>query len=430
MSLPNSEMRARTSRQERGTVFISYRNEEINRAEALMTFIKDQGYRVWWDRDIQCGQAWTDKLEEAVRSANCIVVLWSPRAMESTWVMHEAARAMERGIYAPALIELCTLKPPYDRLQATDISDWDGSPEHAGILRLLSRIEELLPKPLTIAEKLARWVRTYAVAISAITFGLLALSILAWQSLSGQKQLSQMEDLVTQQESVAADLRAMRSGQEVLLPRIATKFSKITASMIVRFPGKHPLVATFLKKAVSTMPADQASSSDNWPTPTGKRELAEELLAEFANEHAIPLTVVIEHQSGDSLTMELKRTRAGQDILRDPPELAAQVTHVPVTFGGSLQSLSDIAGSRLTIEFRPGETPPPLDTPPELAERNKEKDVLFNEIQSGLEVTFFELTFDGQVFLFEGLKKDPSSEPGRAVFSMVIPKDLGVLRPQ
>lgn len=43
----------------------------------------DSKFDVWWDEDIQCGQVWNEVLDDAVKRAGCIVVLWSKKSMRS-----------------------------------------------------------------------------------------------------------------------------------------------------------------------------------------------------------------------------------------------------------------------------------------------------------------------------------------------------------
>lgn len=86
----------------RGYVFLSYKREESKQAERLRDALKQSGFSVWWDEDIQCGQVWNEVLDSAVKRADCIVVLWSALSMGSRWVMHEASSAMERRVCSSA----------------------------------------------------------------------------------------------------------------------------------------------------------------------------------------------------------------------------------------------------------------------------------------------------------------------------------------
>ncbi|MDH3845597.1 MAG: toll/interleukin-1 receptor domain-containing protein [Myxococcales bacterium] len=87
-----------------GSVFISYKREEAAKAAPLREALVEEGFNVWWDEDLQCGQAWAEELDQAVQDAACIIVLWSERSVASQWVRHEASQAIARRVYAPCRI--------------------------------------------------------------------------------------------------------------------------------------------------------------------------------------------------------------------------------------------------------------------------------------------------------------------------------------
>ena len=151
-----------------GLVFISYKREEAPTAAILREALVKEGYAVWWDEDLQCGQAWAETLDEAVRRAACIIVLWSAKAVASQWVRHEASQAIARDVYAPCRIELVQLESPYDRIQATDLIGWEGDQVHGGFRNLLARVETLVPAPVSLSHRIGRWVSTnFATLVSS-----------------------------------------------------------------------------------------------------------------------------------------------------------------------------------------------------------------------------------------------------------------------
>ncbi len=196
-----------------GYVFISYKREEVELADRIRNALVAAGFSVWWDADIQCGQAWNEVLDDAVKQAGCVVVLWSKKAMESRWVMHEASRAMDREVYAPVRIELCPIESPYDRLQATDIVEWDGSTRHPGVDDLLQRVNSLLPvrKPLHV--RATEWCWSNFTTIATALFAILALGILSWQTVATRLQMSRMNDVVARQSESARTLQDVLTQQ-------------------------------------------------------------------------------------------------------------------------------------------------------------------------------------------------------------------------
>lgn len=159
-------------------VFISYKREESDFAERLRGALENEGYEVWWDKDLQCGQAWEEDLDQAVQDAACIIVVWSELAAESKWVRHEASQAIARRVYAPCRIGLVRLDSPYDRIQATDIIDWDGNPGHGGFKNLVERLNTLIPPKLSLPQKIGRWISTNLATIVASTIAAAAILLL------------------------------------------------------------------------------------------------------------------------------------------------------------------------------------------------------------------------------------------------------------
>ena len=80
-------------------------------------------------------------IEEALDSAQCVVVLWSHASVASSWVKTEAAEAMRRKILVPALIEDVKIPLEFRRLQAADLSRWQGEPDHPGLEEFFQSID-------------------------------------------------------------------------------------------------------------------------------------------------------------------------------------------------------------------------------------------------------------------------------------------------
>jgi hypothetical protein len=171
--------RAPSRPRRRGYVFISYKREELAWADRLHQALEESGFSVWWDADLQCGQRWDEALDQAVVEADCIVVLWSERAMRSRWVAHEASVAISRRIYTPARIELTPISAPYNSHQASDLIDWDGEMNHPGLADLTRRVESLLPPVMPLWVRGAHRLRRHAATLVATAVAVLSLGLLA-----------------------------------------------------------------------------------------------------------------------------------------------------------------------------------------------------------------------------------------------------------
>lgn len=122
-------------------IFISYASADRERATLLSKALQRRKWSVWWDRTIPPGKEYDQVIEEALDSAQCVVVLWSRASVASTWVKTEAAEAMRRKILVPALIEDVKIPLEFRRLQAADLSHWRGELEHPGLEEFFESIE-------------------------------------------------------------------------------------------------------------------------------------------------------------------------------------------------------------------------------------------------------------------------------------------------
>ena len=44
-------------------ILVSYKHEDKERVTALIHVLQQQGLEVWWDRDLQGGEAWREHIE-------------------------------------------------------------------------------------------------------------------------------------------------------------------------------------------------------------------------------------------------------------------------------------------------------------------------------------------------------------------------------
>lgn len=146
-------------------MFISYKREEVAYAERVRRCLERSGYRVWWDRELQTGSVWAAEIDRQLAQASCVIVLWSRRASQSIWVRHEASAAMGRGTYLPAAIEELDVPDPFARVQAADLTGWDGRQDHPGFGALLRSLQiglgdAAVQYDLSTTEVLDRWPST------------------------------------------------------------------------------------------------------------------------------------------------------------------------------------------------------------------------------------------------------------------------------
>ena len=170
-------------------VFLSYAREDSARA-AIIAKALSRRWTVWWDRTIPPGKTFDDVIEDALDRAACVVVLWSRTSVLSHWVRSEAAEGARRGILVPAFLEAAKIPLEFRRVQAANLTSWNGDPadpEFEQFIRSISTLIEAeaptrppiaspriaeptfdtfasLPRPAAPEQRQATQRRSYAVA--------------------------------------------------------------------------------------------------------------------------------------------------------------------------------------------------------------------------------------------------------------------------
>jgi TolB-like protein len=108
-------------------IFLSYNREDQTVAKRFAEAFEAAGYSVWWDVTLRSGEAYDKVTEDALRNAKAVVVLWSPRSVDSRWVRAEATLADRSRTLVPARIEPCDLPIMFELTQTADLSHWHGN---------------------------------------------------------------------------------------------------------------------------------------------------------------------------------------------------------------------------------------------------------------------------------------------------------------
>ncbi len=121
-------------------VFLSYSREDVGRAGSIALALEKAGHTVWWDRHIKGGAQYNKAIEQALKSADVVVVLWSEQSVESPWVRDEAAAGRDTGRLVP--IKLDQTEPPlgFRQYQTIDLSRWRGRENSAELKAVLGAV--------------------------------------------------------------------------------------------------------------------------------------------------------------------------------------------------------------------------------------------------------------------------------------------------
>lgn len=107
-------------------IFISYARDDQDTAHLFAEAFAQEGFSVWWDAALHSGETFDEVIEQELRAAKAVVVLWSPRSVISRWVRAEATLADRNRTFAPAIIEPCNRPIIFELTHTADLSHWTG----------------------------------------------------------------------------------------------------------------------------------------------------------------------------------------------------------------------------------------------------------------------------------------------------------------
>lgn len=107
-------------------VFISYARSDAKAARAIAEAVRSEGYGVWIDEDLPAHRDYSTVIEERLRAARAVLVLWSSDAVKSRWVPAEADVAHEAGTLVQIRLDDSTPPLPFNRMQCTALAHWHG----------------------------------------------------------------------------------------------------------------------------------------------------------------------------------------------------------------------------------------------------------------------------------------------------------------
>ncbi|MCL6740175.1 TIR domain-containing protein [Sphingomonas sp. RB56-2] len=124
-------------------VFVSYARPDELLAERVAESLRADGYTVWRDDELPAHRPYAQVIEERLKDAKAVVVLWSARSATSQWVRAEADAARSLGTLIQATLDQTTPPMPFNQVQCADLSKWKGETESAGWRKVLASVTEL-----------------------------------------------------------------------------------------------------------------------------------------------------------------------------------------------------------------------------------------------------------------------------------------------
>ena len=188
-------------------VFISYARCDEPQAERVAAALRALGYEVWRDDELPAHRAYADVIEERLKSAKAVVVLWSAEAAKSQWVRAEADAARSAGTMVQALLDGAIPPMPFNQTQCANLKDWDGVADTQGWRKLAASVEALAGRPASPEPSIKR--RQTSICV------------LPFQNMSGDPEQEYFSDGIS--EDITTDLSKV-SALEVIARNTAFTF--------------------------------------------------------------------------------------------------------------------------------------------------------------------------------------------------------------
>jgi|KBSMisStandDraft_5_1062788.scaffolds.fasta_scaffold13548_3 adenylate cyclase len=125
-------------------VFISYARPSEAQAHSIAEALREKGFSVWRDDELPAHRAYSDVIEERLKSAKAVVVLWSADSGKSHWVRAEADSAREAGTLVQARLDSALPPMPFNQIQCADLSGWSGDTSAPGWRKLEDSVAALV----------------------------------------------------------------------------------------------------------------------------------------------------------------------------------------------------------------------------------------------------------------------------------------------
>jgi adenylate cyclase len=183
-------------------VFISYARSSEEDAHRIAQSLRQEGFSVWRDDELPAHRSYSDVIEERLKSAKAVVVLWSAESAKSHWVRAEANTALEGGTLVQAMLDGTFPPMPFNQIQCADLKGWNGDTGSSGWQKLQGSVAALIKTPDDEAE-------ATVAAGSPTTTDQLSICVLPFVNMSGEPEQEYFsdgisEDIITDLSNVSA----------------------------------------------------------------------------------------------------------------------------------------------------------------------------------------------------------------------------------
>jgi ABC-type amino acid transport substrate-binding protein len=107
-------------------VFLSYGRARRAETERLAKFLESAGFSTWWDIGLLPGDRFRDEIDQNLNGCKAAIIIWSPEAIKSDWVLAEADHAWQLkklvNVHVPG-IDPIQIPKPFNQSHSVEIAN-------------------------------------------------------------------------------------------------------------------------------------------------------------------------------------------------------------------------------------------------------------------------------------------------------------------
>ena len=128
-------------------VFISYERSAEAVARRVADALTRAGHKPWLDSLLPAYRDYSEVIEERLKAADVVLVLWSQAAHQSQWVRAEADFARQEHKLVQAMLDSSLPPMPFNRIQCANLAGWSGSARDPQWLKVLEGVDQIVASP-------------------------------------------------------------------------------------------------------------------------------------------------------------------------------------------------------------------------------------------------------------------------------------------
>ena len=123
-------------------IFVIYAKEDIERVRPLVEILEGRGWSVVWDfHGLHHGETSSELIDKELRTARCVVAVWTQTSVKGRWILEEAAAARDAGTLISVFVEPVEAPHGFRSAEGAWLADWTGDPDDVELQRLRGAIQ-------------------------------------------------------------------------------------------------------------------------------------------------------------------------------------------------------------------------------------------------------------------------------------------------